>query len=65
MNDDANTPAAGRVRADLQGLSGPPNAPLAMPKQVLELQPNWLFAIYARLVRRYEAASGKMQWTCG
>jgi hypothetical protein len=53
MNDDANTPAAGRVRAELQGLSGPPSAPLAMPKQVLELQPNWLFAIYARLVRRY------------
>lgn len=53
MNEDAKTPAAGRFTAEILDRSGPPSAPLAMPKQVLELQPNWLFAIYARLVRRY------------
>ena len=29
-----------------------PNAPLAVPKQVLEVHTNWLFSIYSRLLRR-------------
>jgi hypothetical protein len=41
-----------RLLAEILGRAGLPNAPLAMPKQVLEAQPRWLFAIYARLVRR-------------
>ena len=53
MNQDAETPASGRFPVEILDRSGPPSAPLAMPKQVLELQHNWLFAIYARLVRRY------------
>lgn len=49
MTDDAKL----RSRtADLLTRAGLPNAPLAMPKQVLEVQHNWIFAIYARLVRR-------------
>jgi hypothetical protein len=41
-----------RLLEDILGRGGLPNAPLAMPKQVLESQGSWLFAIYARLVRR-------------
>jgi hypothetical protein len=41
-----------RRLADILSHTGLPNAPLAMPKQVLESQPSWLFAIYTRLVRR-------------
>ena len=29
-----------------------PSAPLAIPKQVLEVQMSWLFSIYSRLLRR-------------
>jgi hypothetical protein len=29
-----------------------PNAPLSMPKQVLESRANWLLFFYVRLVRR-------------
>jgi hypothetical protein len=53
MTEDATTAASGRFTPEVLDRSGPPSAPLAMPKQVLELQHNWLFAIYARLVRRY------------
>jgi hypothetical protein len=52
MTDEANLAARERLVADILGRAGLPHAPLPMPKQVLELQPNWLFAIYARLVRR-------------
>lgn len=52
MSDDVNSVARDRLLADILGRAGLPNAPLAMPKQVLEAQPRWLFAIYARLVRR-------------
>jgi hypothetical protein len=52
MGDDAKLHARERLLADILGRAGLPNAPLAMPKQVLE-SPRWLFAIYARLVRRY------------
>ncbi len=52
MSDDVEQTARGRLLADILGRTGLPNAPLAMPKQVLEIQPRWLFAIYARLVRR-------------
>jgi hypothetical protein len=52
MSDDAVTPPRERLLAEILGRTGLPNAPLAMPKQVLEAQPRWLFAIYVRLVRR-------------
>ncbi len=52
MADDANL-LRERALANILSRAGLPNAPLAMPKQVLETQSNWLFAIYARLVRRY------------
>jgi hypothetical protein len=51
MNDDAET-ARQRLLADILGRAALPNAPMAMPKQVLEAQPRWLFSIYSRLVRR-------------
>ncbi len=50
MTDDRNRRE--RRLASILERSGLPNAPLAMPKQVLESQGSWLFAIYARLVRR-------------
>jgi len=49
---EANLSARERLIADILSRAGLPNAPLAMPKQVIEVQSNWLFAIYARLVRR-------------
>ena len=52
MIDDSKRPARARILADILSRAGLPNAPLAMPKQTLETQANWLFAIYARLVRR-------------
>ena len=52
MSDDANLPERERLLADILGRAGLPNAPLAMPKQILESQSRWLFAIYARLIRR-------------
>jgi hypothetical protein len=52
MTDEANISARAQLVGDILGRAGLPHAPLAMPKQVLELQPNWLFAIYARLLRR-------------
>ena len=54
MADDANLRSReSSALASILSRAGLPNAPLAMPKQVLENQSNWLFAIYARLVRRY------------
>jgi len=50
--NEANLSARERLVADILSRAGLPNAPLAMPKQVIEVQSNWLFAIYARLVRR-------------
>jgi hypothetical protein len=52
MSDDANQMRE-RALANILSRAGLPNAPLAMPKQVLEAQSHWLFAIYSRLVRRY------------
>jgi hypothetical protein len=52
MSDDAGLAPRERLLADILGRAGLPNAPLAMPKQVLETQSRWLFAIYARFVRR-------------
>jgi hypothetical protein len=52
MSDDARLAARERMLADILGRAGLPNAPLAMPKQVLEAPSRWLFAIYARFVRR-------------
>ena len=52
MSDDVALAPRERLLAEILGRAGLPNAPLAMPKQVLEAQPRWLFAIYARLVRR-------------
>ena len=52
MTHDTNRAARQRLLADILGRAGLPSAPLAMPKQTLELQSNWLFAIYARFVRR-------------
>ena len=52
MSDHAAAAPRERLIAEIVGRTGLPNAPLAMPKQVLEAQPRWLFAIYARLVRR-------------
>ncbi len=52
MSGDVEQTARERLLADIMDRMGLPNAPLAMPKQVLEAQPRWLFAIYARLVRR-------------
>jgi hypothetical protein len=52
MTDEAYHSARGRLVADILNQSGLPNAPLAMPKQVLESRSSWLFAIYARLLRR-------------
>jgi hypothetical protein len=49
---EANISARERLIADILSRAGLPNAPLAMPKQVIEVQSNWIFAIYARLVRR-------------
>ena len=50
--NEANLSARERLVADILSRAGLPNAPLAMPKQVIEVQSNWLFAIYARLVCR-------------
>ncbi len=52
MKDDADPALRERLLAETLTRAGLPNAPLPMPKQVLEAQPRWLFAIYARLVRR-------------
>ena len=52
MTGDANLSARQRALGDILERAGLPNAPLAMPKQVLELQPKWLLAIYARFLRR-------------
>ena len=52
MTQEADLAARERALAALLGRAGLPHAPLAMPKQVLEPQSRWLFAIYARLVRR-------------
>ena len=52
MTDEANVSARERLIADILSRAALPSAPLAMPKQVIEQQSNWLFAIYARLVRR-------------
>jgi hypothetical protein len=52
MTDDSTRPARERLVADILARAGLPNAPLAMPKQALETQTRWLFAIYTRLVRR-------------
>jgi hypothetical protein len=52
MDDDAVSAPRERLLADILGRTGLPSAPMAMPKQVLEAQPRWLFAIYVRLVRR-------------
>ncbi|HTJ56677.1 MAG TPA: hypothetical protein VL418_03815 [Devosiaceae bacterium] len=52
MMGDADISARERAIGDILGRAGLPNAPLAMPKQVLERQPKWLFAIYARFLRR-------------
>lgn len=52
MSDVAATAPRERLVTEILGRAGLPNAPLAMPKQVLEAQPRWLFAIYTRLVRR-------------
>ncbi|HVX80356.1 MAG: hypothetical protein ACTHOR_04430 [Devosia sp.] len=52
MTDEPNRPGRARLLAELSTRTGLPQAPLAMPKQILESQPNWLFAIYTRLVRR-------------
>ena len=49
---DRSTVWRERRLAEIMQRAGLPNAPMAMPKQVLELQHNWLFAIYARVVRR-------------
>ena len=45
MNEDAGLVLRERLLADIVGRTGLPNAPLAMPKQVLEAQSRWLFAI--------------------
>jgi hypothetical protein len=52
MTDGVDISARERLLEDIRSREGLPSAPLAMPKQVLEVQPKWLFAIYARLVRR-------------
>ncbi|MDR3470151.1 MAG: hypothetical protein P4M09_00410 [Devosia sp.] len=52
MTEDPDRAARERMLADLLVRVGLPQAPLAMPKQTLESQPRWLFAIYARLLRR-------------
>ena len=52
MTENANRVAREQVVAQLLSRAGLPNAPMAMPKQTLEAQPRWLFAIYARLLRR-------------
>lgn len=52
MTDDTTRPARQRFMADILARADLPNAPLAMPKQTLDVQPGWLFAIYARFVRR-------------
>lgn len=52
MTQEAKLAARERALAELLGRTGLPHAPLAMPKQVLEPHSRWLFAIYARLVRR-------------
>ena len=51
MNDDAGM-ARQRLLDDIIERAALPNAPMAMPKQVLEAQPRWLFSIYTRLLRR-------------
>jgi hypothetical protein len=52
MTHDTDRLTRERLVADILGRAGLPNAPLAMPKQTLEAPAGWLFAIYARLVRR-------------
>ncbi len=44
---------ARRVPVDyLIARSALPQAPLAMPKQIIEVQTHWLLALFTRLVRR-------------
>jgi hypothetical protein len=50
-NEDAQQ-ARQRLVADILSRAGLPNAPLAMPKQVLEAQHSWFFALFVRLTRR-------------
>lgn len=44
---------ARRVPIDhLSARAALPQAPLAMPKQIIEVQTGWLLALFTRLVRR-------------
>ena len=52
MSVDASRQSLERALSLLGDRAGLPNAPMAMPKQVLESQPRWLFAIYTRWLRR-------------
>ncbi len=52
MENIANTRSAADEADDILADARLPNAPLAVPKQVLEVHMNWLFSIYARLLRR-------------
>jgi len=51
-SNDANGQARRPVLDQIIDRAGLPHAPMAMPKQTLEMQQRWLFAIYARLLRR-------------
>jgi hypothetical protein len=55
MTHDVDRPQRDRLLADILSRAGLPNAPLAMPKQTLESQAGWLFAIYSRFVRRTQS----------
>ncbi|MDB5563182.1 MAG: hypothetical protein JWN11_2600 [Hyphomicrobiales bacterium] len=52
MKHGTNFSTAPEAVAEILTGAALPHAPLAMPKQVLESQSNWLLFFYARLVRR-------------
>ena len=52
IREKANRQGREQMLDQLLANAGLPNAPMAMPKQTLESQSRWLFAIYARLLRR-------------
>ena len=52
MSDVAATAPRERLLTEILGRSGLPNAPLAMPKQVLVVKDPAPTEIYTRLVRR-------------